>query len=65
MEELLSRRLNFIVPVLPNSDSYFLFASCQAFIRLIGELLKGHADLPSVLDVGLVLFVMKLGWLLC
>lgn len=60
-KKLLSRRLKFIVRDLRFSDNNFLFASCQAFIRIIGELREGHAELPSVLEVGLVLFVMEFG----
>lgn len=61
MEKLLSRRLKLVVPVLRLFNYNFLFAGGQAFVRIIGELIKWHAHLPSVLDVGLVLFVVELG----
>ena len=61
MKSLLSRRLKFVVPDLRVSDWNFLFTSCQAFIRSIDELIKWHADLTSVLEIGLVLFVVELG----
>lgn len=62
MKKLLSRRLKLVVPVLSISNCNILFASYQAFVGLISELLKWHAELPSVLDVGLVLFVVELGY---
>lgn len=62
MKKLLSRRLKLIVPVLRIANNNFLFASCQAFVRLIGELIEWHTQLLPVLDVGLVLFVVELGY---
>ena len=61
MKNLLSRWLKAIVPVLCHAYGNFFFASRQAFVRLIGELIKWHTDLPTILDVGLVLFVMEFG----
>ena len=61
MKKLLSRRLKLVVPVLRDSDSNFLFAGCQAFVRLIGELIKWHAHRLLILKLGLVLFVVELG----
>ena len=61
MKKLLSRRLKLVVPVSRASDFDFLFAGCQAFVRLIDELIKWHAHRLLILELGLVLFVVELG----
>lgn len=60
-KKLLPRRFKPVIPLLRVPDCDFFLTRRQALIRLGGKLVEGHANLASVFDVGLVLFVVELG----